>query len=404
MNDKLFDLVHAWTYTGCPPAIRKGAGNVFRRHWEKQQLDLRLAMRSAKRFTFNDDFTRAVVHAANVGPEKILNMCHLANLPFDKMWVEYEAMARAQAQFDEGTAPFPGEGWDGRGGMLLERGSSNSPSTFKVTTFGLPAVPGKHMAETPCSAVCYVLDVEGTMPLYASDSPEFDEFGSRDAMHQYEDTIRAAGWGYHLSVRGSDGDRLFDSLLDPNSLGFACTTELHRRAAIIAEPRFFRGLMMLAGDDDAHAARVQTAFHKDILDDRGNLRFIVAMLAMINVCPVEYRHRQPKGYFRHRLRNVPYLSDAEITIVTGRKRIQNVVDHAIKDAIFQRHKKRHEVRGHWALAEYGKGGRACIHEPTERDGAYAMCGKCNHLIVWKEHHERGDASLGYVQHHYTVKT
>jgi hypothetical protein len=186
---------------------------------------------------------------------------------------------------------------------------------------------------------------------------------------------------------------------------FKATEELCRRGIGLPEKRFFEPLLHWAqyATEDAVKDKVVRLLGNSLFEGRGDLRFICTMLAMLNHVPTTYVHRPAKGNYRARLRNIPYLDNRLLTIHCGRRQIVNVVDHAMKGAIGARHHKRHEVRGFWRDVEYGKALRGCQHEPIERDGDYCLCRKCGHLLRWIDHHERGDATLGWVRHDYNVE-
>ena len=403
----LFDEVHAWTYDGGSLPF----SGPRKRMWDSAALDLRIALRQARRFTFDDAFTRAVVARSTVQAPRMLANCHLANLPFDRVWIEYNMNARIDAQHTQGTGP-PRDGEDrGPAAFLIERHRASNPAMFRISQTGYhtPADGSPNSLDPDCAMgpCAYVVDLSGMLPYLASDADfgkahEFGALGGPSLPHgdertrEVENKMRAMGWGYFHQD-------------DDGNLAYATTEELTRRGGVCLEGRFFRIIVeealardMRAGND-GNSSRMIEAFARDVIEGRGNLRFVITALAMMNVCPVTYVHREAKGFQRRRLRNIPYLDSHTITINCGSKRIEHVVDRAFRDHELAQKRKRHEVRGHWALAEYGKGGRACVHEPAERDGDYAVCGRCERLIHWRDHYERGDASLGYVHHDYEVK-
>ena len=121
--------------------------------------------------------------------------------------------------------------------------------------------------------------------------------------------------------------------------------------------------------------------------------------AMVNNVPTRYIPAKSTGPQSVRGRNIPFLDNNTITIYTGKARN---LRHYVERLFAIARRRRHSVRGFWRNVEYGKAKVACEHVPIERDGAYALCGKCEALIRWIDHHERGDATLGYVDHSYEV--
>lgn len=402
-EDTLYDQVHRWTYHGGSVELTGSR----RRQWDHACLNLRIALRQAKRFQLDADFTREAVRKSAVQPPRMLSYCHLANLPFEKIWLEYPMNARIDAQFAEGSGPDRQGEERGPAAFLIERIEADRPDRYRITNFGYhtPADggPDRMDPDSPACSAAYVVDLSGLLP-YLTDKEAFKGSLSpawglpsqqpSGRLKDVEDRLRGWGWGY-----GS---------MDPSGrLAVAISSELTRRGGVCLEGRFFALLVEEAiwldhtSSTDKFGQSILDYFSYDVREGRGTLCFIMTMLAMINVCPVTYVHKPAQGSLRHRLRNIPYLDSHVVTIRAGRRRIETVVDKAFRSGI-ARHNKRHGVRGHWALAEYGHGGRACLHLPVEREDNHALCGSCGRLIVWRENYERGDASLGYVNHTYEV--
>lgn len=357
-----------------------------------------------------DDFTRLAVSRSSVHAPKMLGLCHLANLPFDKVWIEYNMNVRLDAQNDQVhnqqlTGYYPRNGEDrGLGGFLFERIDPANPGLYHVSNVLYATFQdGSNRLDVdgmPISPASYLVDLSGMLPYLTKADGRLRKYGLPDPYRimdgqraqLVEDAMRATAWGY--GTRDEDGSFLA-----------AASEELLRRGAVCLEKRFydiFNDECIAIGE--RAIKRSVDMFYDSMVQGRGDLRFIMAILALINVCPITYMPVTAEGSYRVKLRNVPYLDSHVITIHAGRKRIERLVDKAFEDA---RKHKRHEVRGHWALAEYSpRGARtpACVHEPVERDDDYALCGKCQRLIHWKDHFERGDAALGWVQHDYDVET
>jgi hypothetical protein len=384
--DTLFDRVHAWTHYGKPPVKLTPH---WQRDWNANLFNCRMALRQAKRFVLDDAFVAQVVRKAASQPTKMINLCHLANLPFDRVWIEFSNNARVDAQFELGTSREGRKGKDcGTAAFLLERHKPDQPGTYLVSHAGDNGQ--EDFDSTPIGPAAYGIDVGGLAMVKTFGGMCAAEFYKNES-YVTQHKVNGFGWGYFTPQ--SDG-----------KLAFAVTEELERRGITTVEPRFFGPLIGTARDLDSDTKfdAALRYFNDDLIEGRGNLRFIVALLAMLDTCPIEYRHRAAKGYKRMRLRNVSYLDSHELTIHCGRRRIVNVVDESIKERLGGWHNARHSVRGFWRNAEYGVGLRGCLHEAVERDGNYALCGKCQRLLVWVDHHQRGDAALGYVSHDYRV--
>jgi hypothetical protein len=369
----LADNVHAWTYVvECP--VPSG---WLKKRFDEGALSLRMAVRKANRFTLDDDFVRQVVRRANVQPEQMLSLSDLANLPFETVFVEFDNTVRLHAQRDMGTMRDAHLEIDerGRAGFLFER-QDGKPGTFKATYFSMD---DRHATQNwLIGAASYFVDL--------SDRERPDLFkGGHEHMRE---VVEGYPWGYAMETDTPEGFKFF------------ATKELATRGVVLPETRFMKPLIEHSFGDPSRKDSIGRLFANSVVEGRGDLRFIIAMLAMLNHVPTTYRHHTAKGWYRQRLRNVPYLDNRTLTIHCGRAKIVNVVDNAFK-GMGSRH-RRHEVRGFWRDVEYGKAVR-CAHEPIERDGAYCLCGKCGHLLRWIDFHERGDPTLGWVKHDYHVE-
>lgn len=377
--ETLADMVHGWTYRVASPV----KSNWLQSRFEDAALDLRMALRRARRFTLDDAFVQEVVRRASTSPpEKMLAVSDLANLPFEKVFIEYDNGTRIRAQKAAGTMRFESKIEDedrGLAGWLIER-FKGSPGHWRATYFSFDDKHSFAQQNWVVGAAEYVVNLDGQNPM----PPNITMTKSLAELTQ------GYPWGYAVRVGEED-------------FAFVASEELSRRGIGLPESRFFEPLMRYgieqkSGFQDQVIRLLGNALH----EGRGDLRFLCSMLAMLNHVPTTYVHRPAKGHYRARLRNVPYLDNRVISIHCGRKRIVNVVDGAMKDALGAHHKKRHSVRGFWRDVEYGRA-RGCAHEPIERDGDYCLCGKCGHLLRWIDHHERGDAALGWVTHDYEVQ-
>lgn len=410
----LMDRLHSWTYLEDDGPFYNL--KLHSKAWMAAKLDLRIALRKAHRFELDDDFVRQVVRRANVNSTKMLANVDLANLPYDAVFLEWDNNVRVDAQHDGGTgAPRDGED-RGRAGFLIERHRANNPARYRATYIG--GFDDSQPDDFLIGGCAYWIDCEGTTTNWfaASDKktiqtltsvPKRDKDWLTEYSQRMELMLEGFGWGYgDFTGTMQDGSKFNP---DHPTLGYMTTEALSHRGCGAPEPRFLP--LIAASLTSTGPSSKRNEVNKKLADyflnssfeGRGDLRFIVTALAMINTVPIIYQHRQAKGYYRRRLRNIPYLDSTTLTIKCGTTKIVNVVDNAFKVA--QSRHKRHEVRGFWRNVDFNTiPRRSCAHEPIERDGDYALCGKCQHLLKWIDHHERGDAALGFVKHDYTVTT
>jgi hypothetical protein len=399
-TDTLADWVHAWTYDKRQVYEYLGRFQVnyrvFKdgRAWQDaQKLGLRQKMREAKRYRLDDAFLKLMARRTILQPADMLAMSNLAQLPHDVMFVEYDDSVRiravAEVAVEVGGSYTFEDGVDyGRAGLLFER-YGGSPNQWRITHFcdsegSLPIWP---------YAAVFSLDCDVRTLTGAG-----DEFSTKPFIQQ----LMMSGWGYV-----DDGDT--------SGLQYAIHDELLQRGMGTPEGRFFlpilKGILREADngnyDENAISAAVTDAAEFYAKQSAGKLRWAVAILSSINVVPTLTIQHKAKGTFPHRLHNVHKLGFTTIHIDARPGHEIRTYEAAMSEAT-GRHNRWHEVRGHWRVVDtYGKHKAAmkflCAHVVADRDGVYALCGKCGHLIRWIDHHERGDERLGKVFHDYEVE-
>lgn len=400
-TDTLADWVHAWTYDTrtvheyVDRVHVKFAHNRRARAWQAvRKLELRQAMREAKRYRLNDDFVRLIAPKTMGQPTDMLAMGNLAQLPHDRVFIEYDDGVRVRAVHDEavkagGTYHYDPETDYGRAGLLIERRhDSNSPHEWMVTHFS------DSEGSLPCWPYSATFSLDRDVRLATNAGEKF----SRSDWIQH---LQMSGWGY------------VDNRKD--GLGYAIHEELLERGVAMPEPRFFlptiRGLINATDHmPEDEAEQVTEAIKHAVVNyaaqGSGKLRWAVSILSSINVVPTLMINHSAKGSFTHRMKNVPRLAWSTIHIDARPGHELRVYEHHMSEAT-GRHNRWHEVRGHWRVVDTRKPGGPrirflCGHEVAERDGLYALCGKCGHLIRWVDRHERGDERLGKVFHDYEV--
>lgn len=130
-------------------------------------------------------------------------------------------------------------------------------------------------------------------------------------------------------------------------------------------------------------------------EQRGDLRFVVAALALLNHVPVIYKPHRPKGRMLASNTTRPFLESRVVTIDVpqGRRRIK-MIDKELRNSLALQRRKRHRVRGHWRISPTPHGPRWELYvDPFTLNKRWR---------IWIADHERGDASLGWVDHIYHV--
>lgn len=134
----------------------------------------------------------------------------------------------------------------------------------------------------------------------------------------------------------------------------------------------------------------------------GTARIVLAALAILSlrnheIVEVDTPRRKP-GMIRHKNLMTPYFSESVVKLRVPETKFVR----ALKKIAQASRKRRHHVIGHWA----NKGGdKACEHVWRIVDVNHKECPLCGRKRWWRNEHDRGDASLGWVQHvRYDVTT
>lgn len=138
-------------------------------------------------------------------------------------------------------------------------------------------------------------------------------------------------------------------------------------------------------------------------ETKGQLRHLWALLSVINDVPVLRREvKRGLGFFgQGRYRQ--FLDHVTVTLRVPQKQ---TVCRLAQHLIARSRRRAHEVRGHWRLYQRGEGVlcRPELHRwRTSERGTALVCEVCPAWRSWITQHERGDASLGFVTHDYSVQ-
>jgi hypothetical protein len=371
--------------------------DVYREVYQRKPLAVyRHLFRRAVPFTLDAASTRLVTELATI-PSKCDLYRHLARLPYDVVWLEYDYVEKVRTQIKLGTrkSPYDPEGEPNRMGYLLERLTETRwrvMSWVSVTVTdrnmsiyaklnNIPLKSGEEVIET--MPPMFILDTEGTIQGYKSIC--------RDPalVHAVQHTIDtdaapcAVAWG----LGASEEQHVW--ALHPSLINTVC----------VDLPPDWEYLM---GRDSPrpHERRdlLQAVLPAVMKEQSGLMRFLCAALASITSAPTILTERQKPGSFRAdgRMRN--YKVNSVVTLhIPGKRTL--TVKHMI--SLFRGAKRqmaRHQVHGFW---------RTTTNEvrPGERwQWLYSQRHRELRWHIWINDFERGDASLGYVLRNYEVKT
>lgn len=142
--------------------------------------------------------------------------------------------------------------------------------------------------------------------------------------------------------------------------------------------------------------------HEMVLELGSAARYAMCLLATLNDVPATIARAEQSRGFVARGSYRKYLDHATVRLSVPAR----VDKHRLAAKLIAIARRRaHDVRGHWRLYQRGPGVlcEAYAHAWGAADDAgHARCGSCSAWRTWIPAHQRGDASLGYVVHDYSV--
>lgn len=152
--------------------------------------------------------------------------------------------------------------------------------------------------------------------------------------------------------------------------------------------------------------RINSFIAAEVRENAGMLRWIVTLLAVINGLPRDVRPVVTRpGRIQVGSSMLPYFQHNSISITVPRDNrvvwAKKILDHEARNS----RRAWHKVIGHWRVIERGKKmTHFCRHMPVMVEKGVAVCERCEMLIRWINPHERGDPTIGIVDHpQYKVK-
>lgn len=378
----LADLMLQWTHDPWKYFKLGPLANKMKRAAEPNIIAMRQHLKQARRICLDSDFLRQVIIAASAQPNEIIARCDLANLPFDTTWLEFDQHERVRIQHELGTSGPPQiDKISRRIGYLFRRRHPDIATSWRVEE-----VTGDDDPESVGMAA-HDLVFNPTMAEFELFVKERIPVEGTDPANLAMDLL-ALCWGYTVK--------------DDKSMKVLPHRDLMTRALPCINNTLYKPVMLMAHTQDRRV-KFEKSFAQSVYEGRGDIRFLVTALAMINYVPIRKVHVPRSGMYRKRLRNFQYLDYQTITIEAGRKRTERVVADALSFHEGLVRRRAHEVRGHWR--HYLATPRcAAYHEhvweamPSQRD----ECQRCGSMRRWIDRHTRGDATLGFVTHDYEV--
>lgn len=348
---------------------------TFVKYWRR----FALRVSQAERFVVDNEALRAVMEASMVGNcAKIEGMLGLARLPYKSIWVEFDARVRVKSQREAGALADPDKDYPyGRGGFLIERIKEDDPTTWTATYCGI--TNEKH-AVAEIGGCGYLMSTEGEALPMAPD----EELPSPLVYNDMGLAPQGTNYGMHAKPWG---------LVDPaDRKTTTASQQLHEHCRVLLPG------VWLALQQPETAGKLLL---KAIDEGRGDARFLVALLSMINTIPMSTVVRAGSSHRGPNYKKMEYFGH---TVIKLNIKKSTAVRRMLTDAA-RWHQRAHMVRGHYRTYQRGAGPlcRRDLHEwkPADANGRRDCC-KCSAWQKWIAEHPAGDASLGWVRHDYKV--
>jgi hypothetical protein len=412
----LADLVNAATYRN-----KIGLGSQQTSLPKEAQaigVQYRAKLRAAQRFNLSEKSVRLICNLSHE-QERLAGWSFLARLPYDSLWVELDLHAKVDEFRKMKLLMHPAEGMElvsPRMGLLMFREEPGGTSPRWIChifyQYGGDAIaPG---------ALAYVFDPEGDgkFPVRGSSVWRAKTLSLRPEYPRAKLVFKGEDGGLSATVE-VDPEIAACGILEPGTheartkTGFIINTQdehavrvpdwLTPRMAVIVDPWWEAFFKRPGGNPKKLTSMVMT----QITEEAGTLRWIITMLAAINGLPKSIKPRHAReGKRSIGMYSVPYLAhhDLELTIPREESVVhaRKLLDKEARQEALRR--RWHMVRGHWRVVEFGKRSYICRHDPVMVEKGLGMCSKCQLLVRWIPAHERGDATLGVVDHGYNVVT
>ncbi len=376
--------------------------NLFWKRTEQEAPFRRYSamVRQVRPFSLVADLAEVASQLADTSEKTLRSYLHSARLPFPIMWLECD---HALAMEHIGR---PADGWRLHeadpirvGWLIME----SPPGTGRYTMTRVSSLvdPDDGQVKANLSPVIQMwsadvrLDVtNGFTSLTGQVDPEIlrairtinaEPTYSRMAWRDYSSPTEELPW------------RIDDALEEE-----ARKSPLYQTNVALLEPRTLELCVKpITPDQSTIYERAVDMLFAGMVDQKGELGFVVAALALMNELPVRYVPYRPSGNLRTGGRLRPYMSSSIVSleVPATRRRIKDIQKH-LKHAGEAAKRARHEVRGHWrhakTLPRYEDNHHRWErhYDPiTEEPQGWRM---------WIPNHERGDANLGWVKQSYNV--
>ena len=397
LDSPFMDQVNRATYDQMVPRGHADAGHraILGR--------IRQSLRSASRFSLDDDTVRLICEMTREH-KKLELWSILARLPFDRVWIEFDLHVKVGTFAEMGTLvqKFDPTEVSYAAGYLLEK---DLDSKTRWTAQEFVSEERRHRKEEVFTQPCMlVFDPNGSsiQPCRGSTRWRQPTLSQRPNFPRHPVVIRdGSGSSYELKDTFVDPEFTMVGLIEPKSIENGETRLMApdwvaNKVAVVPDPIWAQWV---------EGPKLDSIMAIDVRERSSVLKWLIVALAMINDAPKTVKHIARTGSQFTRGGPIKYLDHHIVTINVPKGTQRRSVSRILDKASVHASRAWHTVRGHWAVVEYGKAfAGVCKHLPTEVDGDYALCTRCERLIKWKEFpHGRGDPRLGIISHDYEVE-
>lgn len=339
----------------------------------------------ARRFVLADDVVRVVARASLSPPRSLMACLSRSRLPYDTVWFEWDEYVRVEAL---SGAPPNRKNVAGRLGLLCQRSVDDDGAHLNE----MMVVVGRFSPEArlPVGTHPYGVGVS-----WSPDDPVAESW------HPYMTAENADKTMIANMLWGREWADAWDGPDTPPRAG-----RYMRRLAQHVFPSFVGPMghqmhdEVMPGPDASGEEEREWAeqLYDMLLSISGDVRFLVTLLAMLNTVQLATdREHAPAGsrYVGGRIR--PYMSRHTVRLEVPKERAVRKVE-TLRVAGSRR--RGHEVMGHYCVSRLD--GVAGHDHAWVRAGDNLWVCHCGARKWWRKEHERGDASLGWVEKDYSV--
>lgn len=346
---------------------------------QKEMAKYREYVTKAVKFTLGDDAMHHIVVRGTQDHTKLPQRVPLACLPYETVWLEYDNHTRIRAQHSIGTSDLPDDRTPRRAGFLLRR-VYDRPTAWTATKVFDP-----RSGLNGLSSLVYLFDAESDRPIHMLGP--WENMADRSVPHgASNEELMIAKRGLNYPLWGYAQINSHDEML----------SKLLNHAAYAMEPAYFSLMDIMLSSGKWSQKTTTKIITESVNENAGDMRFLTTALALINEVPVTFTDETRQGSFLAGGRPHKFFSNSVITLNIPAMKRRTVMQFLDRAAAKAAKRKRHRVRGHWRTADTPRGALWEMYVDHET-------GQTRYRR-WIEHHLRGDASMGWVNQEYNVKT